>query len=290
MKKWLSLHLSTLLMIGGVASLVLALWLYRIQYVRFISIEPPPGMRLAGLYLSNEIKEPAGILVLCNGINQHQGGLIEQWPWRSFARKNRLVLAEIAFMSDVIDYETRTGYYFADKGSGEALLAMLDALYPQKPPLLMFGFSAGGHFVSRFQEWRPERVAGWAVTGVNTWDEPTVDAREYPPGIIMIGDLEIKVAESAAAFRKRLEQGRTVLWCGLDDMEHVIPYFALPMVREFLKAVLEPAKCQWGPVECGGMAAGWTPNEKVKALWEELEKTPPFFEEDGPVEEDDPLE
>ncbi len=107
-----------------------------------VSIKPPQDMTSAGLYLGNEITDPVGILVLCNGYNNCSGDLIRQPQWRQFAREHRLVLAEIAFASPE-DRLTTVGYYYVWHGSGQALLTMLDKAYPQKPPLLMFGFSGG---------------------------------------------------------------------------------------------------------------------------------------------------
>ena len=274
MKKFLP-HL---LLALSAACFVTAWWLHRRQFVRYVEIAPPPGMTQAGLYLSNELRHPAGILVLADGVNSVGGALVRQEEWRAFARRHHLVLAEVAFASDDGFRDPASScYYYAKNGSGDALLTLLDERFPAKPPLLLFGFSGGGHFASRFQEWRPDRVKAWAVTGVNWWDEPPRDAPDrYPPGIVMTGALERNLPRTIRAFRERHAQGRHLLWCGLADTEHIIPYFALPLVRDFFDAMLGDAAPNWQPVEIDGEAAGWVPSPAVRAAWQKLPVIPPF--------------
>ncbi len=168
-------------------------------------------------------------------------------------------------------------YYYAGNGSGEALLKLLDTRYPTQPPLLLFGFSGGGHFASRFQELRSDRVKAWAVTGVNWWDEPPEGAPEdFPPGIVMTGELEPNLPRTIQAFQKRNAMGFHVLWCGFKDTEHTMPYHALPLVQEFFEAILENATPDWQRVACGEDDAGQVPSPAVREAWEKLERVPPI--------------
>ena len=276
-----------LLLCLSAACFATAWWLHCRQAVRYIEIEPPAGMTRAGLYLSNELCHPGGILVLCDGVNSVGGALIRQEEWRAFARKYRLVLAEVAFASADGFHDPESGcYYYAKNGSGDALLRLLDARFPQKPPLLLFGFSGGGHFASRFQEWRPDRVKAWAVTGVNWWDEPPEGAPEdFPPGIIMTGELEPNLPRTIQAFRARQVKGRRVLWCGLADTEHTIPYFALPLIRAFFAVMLDPAPLEWQAVEVDGEVAGWVPATTVRDAWAKLPVIPPIPPETPPCDD-----
>ena len=131
--------------------------------------------------------------------------------------------------------------------------------------------------ISVAQEWRPDRVKAWAVTGVNWWNEPPEGAPEdFPPGIIMTGELEPNLPRTIQAFQKRNSMGRCVLWCGLKDTEHTIPYHALPLVREFFDAVLDPTAPSWQHVVCGGHDAGQVPSPAVRATWEKLDSIPPI--------------
>ena len=282
-------HLPHLLLCLSMVCFAAAWWLHRRQFIRYIELEsPPPGMTHAGLYLSHEIRHPAGILVLCDGVNSIGGGLIRQEEWRAFARKHRLVLAEVAFASaDGFHDPASNCYYYAKNGSGDALLRLLDERFPARPPLLLFGFSGGGHFASRFQEWRPDRVKAWAVSGVNWWDAPSPESPEsYPPGIILIGEHEGNLVQSIRAFRNRNALGRRVLWCGLKDFEHAMPYHALPLVREFFATLLDISSPQWQPAEIDGEAAGLVPSPAVKTIWEKIPKIlavePELTEEDTP--------
>ena len=253
-----------------------AWWLQCRQRVRYVEIAPPQGMKQAGIYLSNEVPNPEGIMVLADGVNSVGGALIRQEEWRAFARKHRLVLAEVAFASATGFHNPESScYYYAKNGSGDALLKLLDERFPTRPPLLLFGFSGGGHFASRFQEWRPDRVKAWAVTGVNWWDEAAAENPEdFPPGLVLTGDLEGNFARTVRAFQERNALGRKVLWCGLKDFEHTMPYHALPLVRAFFAACLDERKPQWQRLEFAGTDAGQSPSPFVTAEWEKIPKVP----------------
>ena len=277
MSKLSQTHISILFFVLSAVCFLVAGLLHKFQPVRMVSITPPLDMTSAGLYLANEITNPAGILVLCNGYNNCSGDLIRQPQWRQFAKEHRLVLAEIAFSSPE-DRLTTVGYYYVWRGSGQALLTMLDKAYPQKPSLLMFGFSGGGQFVARFQEWCPERVAAWAVSGVNWWEPAPPDGEGYAPGIIAIGDLESRYPNSVHAFRSRLEKGCHILWCGMKDVGHSLPEATVELFRVFFAEMLSSSSPAWMSVDVNGEPAGGVPSQRVKEEWEKIERTAPLEE------------
>ena len=57
-----------LLLCLSAACFAAAWWLHCRQAIRYLEIAPPEGMTRAGLYLSNEIRHPNGILVLADGV------------------------------------------------------------------------------------------------------------------------------------------------------------------------------------------------------------------------------
>jgi hypothetical protein len=134
---------------------------------------PPLNMLRADVYVWSPVAAPKAVLVLSPGMNGNGQAMIQQRAWQQFARKNRLGLVGLSFASDMELLLNGKGYYYVAQGSGELLLHGIEKIFGKANlPLLMYGFSGGAHFTSRFEEWKPERVLTWCTYSAGWWDRP----------------------------------------------------------------------------------------------------------------------
>lgn len=113
---------------------------------------------MAELYSWKPVPQPRAVLVLAPGYNGNAEYLIRQPAWQDFAKPNQLGLVGLSFASDEELFRSGRGYYYASQGSGDLLLEGLRKVFGKDLPVLLYGFSGGAHFTSRFTEWKPERV------------------------------------------------------------------------------------------------------------------------------------
>lgn len=181
------------------------------------------------------------VLVLCPGMNADGGFFLEEEPWVSFAREHRLGLTAIDYRSGAkgLYSADRRGYYWPEQGSGEALLEEVRSVYGADLPILIYGFSGGAHFASRFVEWVPERIIAWSAYSAQFWDSPGGTA-DLPPGIVACGEEDgVRWFPSFAYFYEGRELGKPWAWVSLADTGHTRngPFEAF--VRDFFGAVLD---------------------------------------------------
>ena len=155
-----------------------------------------------------------------------------------FARENHLNLPGLSFASDGPSLLQGHGYYYASKGSGQLLLASLDRLLPKTSPLLLYGFSGGAQFTSRFAEWKPERVLGWCAYSAGLWDKP-VARKSAPPRLVICGENDSRYGASLIYFKQGRALDKPWLWVGIADTNHSISPQAEDFVRHYFASILE---------------------------------------------------
>ncbi|MDR2462804.1 MAG: alpha/beta hydrolase [Verrucomicrobiales bacterium] len=155
------------------------------------------------------------VLVLLPGFNGDGRGMAGDGQWQRFADKQRaaIVACKLTVSGNAPHYVR------VENWAGWALLDTLKhfAEETQKPalntaPLLLWGHSAGGGFAYNFANWKPERVAGFALvkSALNT-DDPR-GATPKVPGLFIGGEND---RERTELITKRYNSGRRrgALWC-----------------------------------------------------------------------------
>jgi pimeloyl-ACP methyl ester carboxylesterase len=180
------------------------------------------------------------VLVLCPGMNQDGAFFLNESPWMDFARDNDLGVIALSYKSnsDQMYGESREGYYWPEQGSGEALLDAVRSTYGRDLPILIYGFSGGAQFTSRFAEWVPERVIAWAAYSAQFWDSPSTNS-VTPPGIVACGELDaLRWFPSFAYFYEGRALGKPWTWVTLVETGHHRKGSLEAFVREYFISVL----------------------------------------------------
>jgi pimeloyl-ACP methyl ester carboxylesterase len=114
------------------------------------------------LWISGQTQDVRGILVVLGGTDSDTRGRVAQKQWQGLAQENNLALLGCYFRGDGEPYED------ASKGSGEALLKMIDQFAEstgleslKTSPLVIVGHSSGAMFGYNFACWKPERTAAF---------------------------------------------------------------------------------------------------------------------------------
>lgn len=183
------------------------------------SLEPASGMLSAELAIVLP-DNPIAILILVPSCNGDGRKMLGNHGWIKFAEENSLALVGLSFTSDIASLHNGTGYYYASKGSGQTLLDALDHLTGKQLPLLLYGFSGGAHFTSRFSEWKPERVIAWCAYSAGWWDAPTPSASVSPFGIIACGEYDSRLGASLFHFKAGRAIGKPWLWLEVPNSGH----------------------------------------------------------------------
>jgi pimeloyl-ACP methyl ester carboxylesterase len=179
------------------------------------------------------------VLVLCPGMNGDGAFFLDESPWMDFAKANELGVIALAFRSkaDQMYNEARQGYYWPEQGSGDALLAAIRKTYGEDLPILIYGFSGGAHFTSRFAEWKPERVIAWAAYSAQFWDSPH-PSKTNPPGIVACGEYDgLRWHPSFSYFYEGRQQGKPWVWVSLPETGHYRHGAFEQFVRDFFEGV-----------------------------------------------------
>jgi pimeloyl-ACP methyl ester carboxylesterase len=227
------------------------------------------------------------VLVLCPGMNADGEPFLKEEAWLEFAKKHQLGIVAIHYQSDPGPmYDgSEEGYYWADQGSGEALLLAIETHYGKSLPILIYGFSGGAQFTSRFAEWVPERVMGWAAYSAQFWDVPK-SAENNPPGIVACGEYDgARWFPSFSYFYQGRELGKPWTWVSLRETGHVRHKAFEQFVREFFTWAIAQDKGQEPPVyvdvgteevfatDSDFLQAGlvsWIPSQALLEQWLEI--------------------
>lgn len=179
------------------------------------------------------------VLVLCPGMNQDGAFFLQESPWMDYAEANQLGVIALAYKSnpDQMYGKARKGYYWPDQGSGNVLLAAIENTYGAALPILIYGFSGGAHFTSRFAEWKPERVVAWAAYSAQFWDSPQANEIN-PPGIVACGEYDgPRWHPSFSYFYEGRQHGKPWVWVSLPETGHFRHGAFEQFVRDFFVGV-----------------------------------------------------
>lgn len=246
-----------------------------------LQLEPPPGLNRAEIYWIKTDRSPRAVLVLCPGANGNGKSMIDGAEWQRFAGENDLGLLAISFASPVSLLKNGKGYYIASSGSGQVLLDGVREAYGRDLPLLLYGFSGGAHFTSRFVEWKPGTVLGWCAYSAAWWDEPRRDA-VAPPGIVACGEYDgPRYGASIVYFKQGRAAGKPWLWVSLAKTAHARSEPLDAFVREYFHALLAENTGLWVdvdreteiiPSEAAKVPAlsGWLPAENLLKQWQQV--------------------
>ncbi|WP_309398581.1 hypothetical protein [Cerasicoccus maritimus] len=181
------------------------------------------------------------VLVLCPGLNQNGDFFLKEKPWVDFAHEHELGLIALSFQSDVdkLYNSERKGYYWPEQGSGAALLSAIKKSYGKELPILIYGFSGGAHFASRFVEWKPEQVVAWTAYSAQFWDSPQ-EASVTPPGIVACGEHDsIRWQPTFAYFYEGRQLKRPWTWISLAGTGHARHRAFEQFIRDYFAAALD---------------------------------------------------
>lgn len=260
----------------------LSLVLARGQEVQRVSLPKPKDMTLADVIMVNTVKSPKAVLVLCPGFNGSGEGMIRQKDWQDFALKNRLGLMGIHFQSPIELLAQCQGYYQTQNGSGEVLLTAVKKIYGEDLPLLLFGFSGGAHFTTRFIEWKPGRVLGWCALGAGVLDKPEGSGTR-PPGMMACGEEDERLGGALIFFKQGRAVGRPWLFSCLPGVEHSMSSKLEMFVSEYFEEILSGNERHGVWVDVDGREiisvekaaanpslSGWLPDQKLFKSWKKL--------------------
>ncbi len=207
------MRLTFLVLLAGMARITAA------DKIETLRLEPAPNMTRAELHHVATVPNPKAVLVLCPGCNGSGEDLIRSSKWIAFAKEHQLGLVGLSFASPMPAIHDGTGYYYASKGSGEKLLEGILKIYGKDLPMLLYGFSGGAHFTSRFEEWRPDKVIAWCAYSAGWWDKPKPNPTS-PPGIVACGDEDSRYGASLIYFKQGRAAGKSWLWVSLPHVGH----------------------------------------------------------------------
>ncbi|MGN0866146.1 MAG: hypothetical protein ACI4SG_00505 [Oligosphaeraceae bacterium] len=205
----------------------------------------PPGETMAGEILWHRPlpRNPRGILVLASGYNDRRGWMVRHPPWVEFARRENLALAEASFASPREELRPgKRGYYYPEHGSGQRLQDALEREYgpPETcPPLLLFGFSGGGIFLARFQDWTQYPVAAWSTLGSARYLPPRPG---QPPALLVCGDMDGNLEANRRYLQECRRLGVEVQLQELFECGHVLDFRAEEAVQLFFHRILQESE------------------------------------------------
>ncbi len=203
-----------------------------------LSLNPATGMTRADLYHVETVRDPKAVLVLAPGCNGDGVELVSDSVWQAFAKKQHLGLVGLSFASEPKDLQNGTGYYYAAKGSGSILRDGITRLFGRDLPILLYGFSGGAQFTSRFVEWNPECVVAWCAYSAGWWDNPQA-SNVMPPGIVACGEGDQRLGASLVYFKQGRAVGKPWLWIGIPKTGHSPDASVESFMREYFVAILD---------------------------------------------------
>jgi hypothetical protein len=258
--------------------------------VRKYAFPPPKDLKCADIYSVETVTDPKAVLVLCPGCNGNGAEFVREAVWQRFAAENDIGLLGLSFSSDESLLTRGCGYYCASQGSGDVLLCAVRQIYGRRLPLLLFGFSGGAHFTSRFVEWRPSEVLGWCAYSAGWWDSP-LKLPAAPPGVVACGENDVaRYGPSLEYFLQGRALGRPWAWVSIAKTGHVRSRDLESFVRSYFVAILSTSsptdnlrrlQSNWQDNDTkervtevdatkSPAITSWLPNEVVAAQWRQL--------------------
>jgi pimeloyl-ACP methyl ester carboxylesterase len=266
-------------------SLVLAYRLFASE-VSVLDLMPAANKLKDNLCYATPVGSPKAILILSPGCNGSGEGLIRSPVWQEFALSNNIGLVGLSFASPEKALHDGTGYYYASKGSGDKLLEGIRKIYGKDLPLLLYGFSGGAHFTSRFEEWAPSRVIAWCADSAGWWDLPQHHTAN-PPGIVACGENDPRYGASLSYFKQGRAAGKPWLWLSLPKIGHQASPALEDFARKYFEAVLKRGGCSalslgvWVDVDTKKVLSeseakaipsesGWLPDPSLTQDWRKI--------------------
>ena len=281
---WIGLAAHFGLAIGVLCSVMSEL---RAEEIRKYSFPCPKDLGRADIYQADTAMNPKAILVLCPGCNGNGEALVRQPDWRTFASENNMGLLGISFASPESLLVDGRGYYYASQGSGQVLMESVERIFGHRLPLLLYGFSGGAHFVSRFVEWKPASVLGWCAYSAAWWDNPA-RLNSSPPGLVACGEDDGgRYGATFAYFLRGRALGKPWAWVSLPRTGHAVSKRLEELVRDYFEGLLSAKASTSSPntesscwcdndsklrvtneyVKQRPTLTSWFPNEEIAAKW-----------------------
>jgi len=249
-----------------------------------ISLPVVADIQRADIYYVKCAAAPKAILVLCPGYNGSGEVLIQETTWQKFVGENNLGLVGVSFASDAEALKGGRGYYYASQGSGELLLQAIRQAYGQDLPLLIYGFSGGAQFTSRFVEWKPDRVIAWCAYSAEWWDKPA-KSEKMPPGIVACGDEDERLGASLIYFKQGRAMKKPWLWIDLPKAGHAWSALLDDFVRAYFEIILYgdgKSPGIWVDIDTMkkypnqkdivySSESAWLPSEDLLPLWKKID-------------------
>jgi len=205
---------------------------------KLLSLKPVTGMIRADLYSVETVSNPKAVIVLSPGCNGNGAGLVGDPQWQVFAKHQQMGLVGLSFASEINNLQNGTGYYYVTNGSGRLLLDGIRKLFGHDLPLVLYGFSGGAQFASRFVEWEPKRIITWCAYSAGWWDEPR-SSIVTPPGIIACGEKDERLGASLIYFKQGRAKGRPWLWISIPNNGHSPDGRVESFVRDYFAEILK---------------------------------------------------
>ncbi len=163
------------------------------------------------------------ILILAPGMNTDGAFFLKEAPWMEFAKRNNLGVIALNYSSSEEDlYQRGKGYYWPEQGSGQALLDEIKRVYGKDLPIILYGFSGGAQFVSRFVDWCPDRIIAWCAYSAQFWDYPKEGTKlTKARGIVACGDQDgLRWQPSFAFYYQGRKDKRPWIWVSISNTGH----------------------------------------------------------------------
>ena len=189
--------------------LKISCFLYGVDILKYSSITHTKGLK--------------AILVLVPGMNMDGTFFLKEKSWMDFAEKNNLGVIALNYSSSTEDlYQEHKGYYWPEQGSGQALLDEIRRIYGKDLPIIIYGFSGGAQFASRFVDWCPDRIIAWCAYSAQFWDYPPDEANVTKArGIVACGDQDgLRWQPSFSFYYNGRKHKRPWIWVNISMAGH----------------------------------------------------------------------
>ncbi|MCS6245815.1 MAG: hypothetical protein H2172_18455 [Opitutus sp.] len=264
---------------------ILSLGLASLSYADLVTtkLEAPRYVTTAEIHHQASLIPVHGVLILLPGMNGDGKILITEKAWLDFAKNQGLGLMGVSFSSPpaLLYSNPAKGYYYPEQGSGAALLAGLNKIYGKDVKILLYGFSGGAQFGSRFAELYPNRMLSWAAYSASFWKAPNSATLTTAPGIVACAEFDAeRYGPSFAYFQQGRRKDARWTWVSIGNVGHMRHKRFEEFVRAYFAAVLDGKfdHAQWLDAETkqptsederllNPALSAWLPTPEVADLW-----------------------
>ena len=187
---------------------------------------------------NENVRTSPTVLMIVPGFNGDGEKFIQSNGWQVFADCRNVILISPTFITDLEEIHSQRGYYYPALWSGKATMGALQQIelkYKVKiGKIYLFGFSAGAHFVHRFANWQPQKVAAFVAYSAGWWDAP-VEELPNTPALIMCGEEDERYEPTLTFYQKGRELGCPWVWRSYPHTGHEITPQVVSMVQTFFR-------------------------------------------------------